>query len=265
MTALSLGSQAAGDGYRLVIYERLDSTNSEAMRLTRAGEAGLVWIVANEQTAGRGRRGRDWMSCPGNLAATLLTSGTYQPQVAATLSFVASLALAKACRVLAPALPIELKWPNDLLSDGRKLSGILLESHISGNTTSVAIGFGVNLSESPRGFGIHATSLAECGHQVSRAGMLAQLTDAWSEVYRRWDNGNGFAQIRQEWIAHATGVGQPVSIVVGGREERGIFRTLDGQGRLVLDLPDGRCRTVSAGEVYFGDAATAWAQATAGG
>ncbi len=264
MTALALGPQATRDGYRLAVYDRVDSTNTEAMRLLRKGEAGPLWIVASEQTAGRGRRGREWSSHRENLAATLLICGRFTIATAATLGFVASLTVLRAAHTLAPEMPLSLKWPNDVQAGGKKLAGLLLESHDRGDATAMIIGFGINIGVAPQGPGINATSMAEWSIQVSRAAMLAQLTDIWVEIYRRWDDGNGFAQIRQDWLAHAAGIGQPVSVSEGGREERGIFRTLDGEGHLVLDLPDGRCRTVSAGEVFFGDVATASAQAMAG-
>ena len=124
----ALGARAARAGHRLIVHDTLDSTNSEALRLARSGERGPLWIVAREQTAGRGRRGREWISAPGNLATSLLCVAPVTPALAATLGFVASLAVHEACRTLAPGVDFALKWPNDVLADGAKVAGLLLES-----------------------------------------------------------------------------------------------------------------------------------------
>src|SRR5262245_2998249 len=109
----AVGPRAAKAGHRVVEHDRLDSTNSEALRLARAGERGPLWIVTREQTAGRGRRGREWISSPGNLAASLLITESVTPAIAATLGFAASLATCEACQTLVPGVAFAVKWPND--------------------------------------------------------------------------------------------------------------------------------------------------------
>src|SRR5690606_16693662 len=117
---------AAAAGVRLAHFDVLDSTNAEALRLARAGEAGPLWVVASRQLAGRGRSGRNWVSDPGNVFATLLLVGPSQPVHAPELSLVTALAVADAIGERAPALTgqIRLKWPNDVLIAGRKAAGI---------------------------------------------------------------------------------------------------------------------------------------------
>jgi BirA family biotin operon repressor/biotin-[acetyl-CoA-carboxylase] ligase len=250
----TLGPRAAQAGYRILQYDSLDSTNSEAMRLARAGEAGPLWIATREQTAGRGRRGRNWVTVPGNLATSLLIREALAPAEAATLSFVAALAAREACHSLAPGVHLTLKWPNDLLADGRKLGGLLLESEARHDSLAVVLGFGLNLASAPAGMSFPATSLTALGLTVSPEAAFTALTDAWDRNLELWRS-QGFGEIRRRWLLHAEGIGQPASVVIGDRQESGIFETLDEQGRLVLRLPDGGARFISAGDVYFGDAA----------
>jgi BirA family biotin operon repressor/biotin-[acetyl-CoA-carboxylase] ligase len=254
----ALGPQAAEAGYRVIAHDSLDSTSSEAMRLARTGQTGPVWVVAREQTAGRGRRGRVWVTIPGNLAASLLISEAIAPAEAARLSFVAALAAHETCRMLAPGIELTLKWPNDLLANGRKVGGLLLESEARGGTLAVAIGFGLNLTGAPAGLAVPATSLAELGYPVAAEPAFALLTDAWHRQATLWRS-RGFSDVRQNWLARAAGIGRQVSVTAGNRVASGIFETLDEEGRLVLRVADGATRSFSAGDVYFGDAATAGA------
>ncbi|HWV43746.1 biotin--[acetyl-CoA-carboxylase] ligase [Pseudorhodoplanes sp.] len=259
----ALGPRALEAGHRLTVHDTLDSTNSEALRRAREGERGPLWIVAREQTAGRGRRGREWFSGGGNLATSLLFTASVAPAVAATLGFVASLAVHKACSALAPGLDVALKWPNDVLAQGGKIAGILLESEAAGVSTAVVVGIGLNLAAAPAGTAFPAQSLRALGHRVAPEAAFEALTDAWSALAALWDNGRGFDVIRAAWLAQARGIGQSVSVRAGDRVEDGIFETLDEQGRLILRMADGTARAISAGDVYFGDAASAVAAAGA--
>lgn len=251
----ALGPRAAAAAHRLIIHDRLDSTNSEALRLARSGEQGPLWIVAREQTAGRGRRGREWISAGGNLAATFLFTSQVAPTVAATLGFVASLAVCETCRALAPDIDLALKWPNDVLADGGKVAGLLLESEAQGPLLAVVVGFGVNLASAPAGMPFPAQSLRALGHAVAVEEAFARLTDAWVALSALWNDGHGFDVIRKAWLAQAKGIGQAISVRTGDRVESGIFETLDEQGRLILRKGDGMIRVIGAGDVYFGDAA----------
>ena len=152
--------------YRLAALDMIDSTNSEAQRRAAAGAPAGTLIWARQQTAGRGRRGRAWQTPPGNLCFSLLLRPAVTPAVAATLGFVAGLALATAIDQLLPAgRRSELKWPNDLLVEGRKLAGILLEAGASGPSRldHLILGIGVNVVAYPTDLPYPATSLAACG------------------------------------------------------------------------------------------------------
>lgn len=252
----ALGSRAAEAGHRLAAYESLDSTNSTALSHARSGERGPLWVVARSQTAGRGRRGREWTSGEGDLAASLLLTMNIAPATAATLGFVAGLALDEALRCCAPGADVRLKWPNDVISDRGKLAGILLDAENGPEGLAIVIGIGVNLASAPQGLSFPATSLAARGFIVHPEPMFAALSEAWIGFERLWDEGRGMPQIRELWLAKAAGRGKAVSVTIGDRVVAGIFETLDDSGRLILRRPDRSEIAIAAGEVHFGSAST---------
>ena len=234
------------------------------MARARDGEPGPVWFVTTEQTAGRGRRQRPWIAPRGNLASSILEVMDVAPGVAATLGFAAGLALDAALRQVTleaavrsgAAVNFALKWPNDVLAEGKKISGILLEvEHLPGGL-AVVTGMGTNVVAFPEGTPTPATSLAALGVQVSAEDLFAALSDAWVEFRGIWDNGRGFAQIRRLWLARAAGLGQAVAVVLGGSTIEGIFDTIDDQGCMIIQTPAGKRMPVSAGDVHFGTAAS---------
>ncbi|WP_232627684.1 biotin--[acetyl-CoA-carboxylase] ligase [Methylobacterium sp. Leaf118] len=287
-----LSPAARSEGHRLHSHDTLGSTNSEALDLARGGETGPLWITTRRQVAGRGRRGNAWSSPEGNLAASLLVSVSgVAPELIATIGFVAGVALVEALRdaagtglspgvrgmsrgeagtgtggsgpapspqAIAGSPPaIHLKWPNDVLADGRKLAGILLEAEtLPGGRRSVVIGFGVNVASAPDGLPYPTAALS--AFSAADAPMLFEfLSERFVEAARIWNKGRGFAEIRRLWLERAAGVGAPVSVRTAGATLSGTFETIDEGGRLVILAPDGTRRTVTAGEVHFGSAATA--------
>ncbi len=250
----ALGSRAAEADHRLEAYESLDSTNSIALSRARSGEHGPLWVVARLQTAGRGRRGREWTSGEGDLAASLLLTMDIAPAKAATLGFIAGLALDDALRSCAPGLEVALKWPNDVVSGDCKLAGILLEAESRPAGLAVVIGIGVNLASAPQGLPFPATSLAARGFIVHPERMFAALSDAWVGFERLWDGGRGMPRIRDLWLAKAAGRGQPICVTMGDRAVAGVFEALDESGRLILRGADGSEIAIAAGEVHFGAA-----------
>src|SRR5690348_5434067 len=157
---MELHADAVAAGAALVSFETLASTNAEALARGRAGAAGPLWITAAEQTAGRGRRGRPWVSAPGNLYASLLLVDPAPLGQVAQVSFVAALAVHDAVTDVASALAprLTLKWPNDVLGEGRKLAGILIEGEGTRPLLTV-IGLGVNCRHHPDATEFPATSL----------------------------------------------------------------------------------------------------------
>ena len=239
-----------------LLLDSVDSTMDEARRQAARGARDL-WIVAGRQTAGRGRRGRAWVSEPGNLHATLLLRDPGPAMSLGQLCLVAALALHDA---LAPFLPraedLRIKWPNDLLFRGAKLAGILAESAGSEArpAETAAIGFGVNCRHCPANLPYPATSLAAEGVNLDSLRLLDALDESFAARRRLWNRGAGFASIRADWLARAHGLGLPVSVRLGAGSDpaplRGIFDGLDSEGRLVLRQGD-RVRFVAAGDVAW--------------
>ena len=238
------------EGYRKIRHQELDSTNSEARRLAEAGEPGPVWISAERQSAGRGRRGRVWHSDAGNLAVTLLLRSDAAPGAVGQLSFVASLATAEMAAHFAPQAIIAVKWPNDVLADGKKLAGILLEAGSASQGIWLAIGIGVNLASFPPDTEFPATALAQLGIAVpSSEQALCVLAARFAHWYDAWMK-NGFDSIRAAWLARAGGLGAAITARLPQETLQGVFEGIDASGALLLN-EQGRVRAIAAGEVFF--------------
>jgi len=249
---MQLDPAAIAAGYRLLAHATLPSTNTEALALARRGERGPLWVTALRQTAGRGRRGSEWISPPGNLYATLLLDDPGPPEHAPELSFVAALALHDAILDRASALRsrLALKWPNDLLCCGAKLAGILIESENVAGRLAVAVGIGVNCLHHPAQTTHAATDLADAGADVSAETLFGALSGTMLQRLAQWRRGAGFPAIREDWVACASGIGGDLRVRLPGRELMGRFEALDQRGRLLLRLADGTLETITAGEVF---------------
>ncbi len=244
------------DGFSLVAFATIDSTNEEAKRLAvRSGSPGpdgtVVWAEA--QAAGKGRRGRDWISPPGNLYCSVLLRPARPLREAAGLGFAAALAIVEAMAGWG-ARTAQPKWPNDVLLGGRKVAGVLLESQSSGGETPdwVVIGMGVNLAVYPRETEFPATSLAAegCAVPLPQAALGAVLA-AFARWRARWLDG-GLASVLEPYRRSLRGLGEPITVRLGDETLRGTFAALDDDGALRLRLPDGRERRITAGDVFFG-------------
>jgi len=260
---MRLDPEAEALGFRLATHDVLPSTNAAALRhvVDHQDETQPLWIVAREQTAGRGRRGNSWVSPHGNLYATLLLNDPAPPRHAAELSFVAALAVCDAVADRAPILAgrLALKWPNDLLCGGAKLAGILLEGRMLGEKIAVAIGIGVNCMHHPAQTNYPATDLAAAGVQVSADDLFTALSRAMLRRLAQWQSGAGFVGIRRDWLARAAGVGEAMRVRLPDREIFGRCEGLDDSGCLLLRLDGGSLQTIAAGEVFglTGDTARA--------
>ncbi|MBP6011941.1 MAG: biotin--[acetyl-CoA-carboxylase] ligase [Alphaproteobacteria bacterium] len=240
-------------GYAVASFEEIDSTNEEARRRAMVGERGPVWIWAKRQTAGRGRRGRTWESPDGNLMTTLLIAPGVTAADAARLSFVAALAVHDLVARYVRLAPVRVKWPNDVLVEGRKVAGILLETageESLGVLPWLAIGIGVNLVHAPAETVFPASTIGAHGPAPSPAEALAELAEAWETRFRVW-RVSGFAAIREAWLEVAAGLGQPIEVRLPGETLSGRFETLMPDGALSLLLPNGSRRAITAGEVFF--------------
>lgn len=242
-------------GYRLLAFDSLASTNDEACRLAQEGavEGTVVWT--QRQTAGRGRRGRRWLSPPGNLYCSLILRPCAAPGVAAQLGFVAALALGDAISEVAPpGVEPRFKWPNDLLVADRKVAGLLLESaggH-GGTLDWLVVGCGLNVTRHPDlTDGFPAISLrAVGGSPTDPYDMLRRFLTQFQPRYAHWLK-QGFAALREAWLQRAVRLGAEIDVRLADRRLHGKFVDLDDTGALVLALNDGSREVVSAGDVYF--------------
>ncbi|MFT3689788.1 MAG: biotin--[acetyl-CoA-carboxylase] ligase [Paenirhodobacter sp.] len=244
------------EGVARHVLGSVDSTMSEAARLA-PHLAGPAWILALEQTSGRGRRGRAWQMPAGNFSATLL----FRPKVAlpeaALYTFVSSLALDEALSQIAgPHARLSIKWPNDVLLNGGKIAGILLETAGKGGVpTHLAIGIGVNLVAAPPASlvepgAVRPVSLAdETGIRIPPEDFLPPLAmafDRWARQYETY----GFAPIREAWLARAARLGERLIARTGSESHEGIFETIDQTGAMILRTAEGP-RAIAAADVFF--------------
>jgi len=234
------------------VFETLDSTNLEAKRRIAAGEAGPAWLLALLQNAGVGRRGRAWEQAAGDFAGTLYFYPDVRPENFGQISFVAALAAAAAIEALTPAAKLSFKWPNDILLNGGKLAGILLEQVSHQRRRALIIGIGVNIVSKPTGFDYPAARLLDLPDGAAPApDLLAAMIDArfWT-LFDLWRE-EGFGPIRRAWLDRAMRLGEKIVVRLPREEISGVFGDIDENGALVLCNADGK-RIISAGEVFFG-------------
>ncbi len=244
-------------GTDVVMLDAVDSTNDEVRRRVERGETGPLWVAARQQTNGKGRHGRPWQTRVGNLAATGLFTFDGTPAGAAQLSFASALAVADLLDALAPDGAISLKWPNDVLLNGRKVAGILLENFGCGphGRLIVAIGIGVNLAHHPSGTEVRwpATSvLDETGSAPefeTALSILVTRVQHWMQRSRE----EGFAAVRGAWLQRAARLGEEIEVHLPKSTLTGRFADLDQDGALVLEGAEGQQR-IAAGDVHFPEA-----------
>ena len=242
------------------LLDEIDSTNAEARRRAEAGETASEWIVARRQSAGRGRRGRSWESEGGNLFSTLLHLTHKSPAEAAQVTFVAALAVADLLDAFAAPGVVSIKWPNDVLIAGDKASGILIESGVHANGTLwLAVGIGVNLAHAPEGTERPATSLAahlrsDIAYPPAIEAAATVLAEAFAVWQARWES-LGFQPILDAWTARTNGLDGPCVARLGHETVAGHAEGVAPDGALRLRTADGSLRLISAGDVFFGEAA----------
>ena len=242
------------EGIGRQILDIAESTNTEAKRCADSVCA-PTWIMARRQTKGKGRLGRPWVSLPGNLAATLVMR-TDDPKAAALRSFVAGLALLDACvEQVGRGSQFRLKWPNDLLLNGGKLAGILLECVQGESARHLLVGIGVNLAAAPTIVGIEkgtpapVSLVGETGQLVDPETFLQSLAGAF-DIRERQIRENGFGPVREEWLSSAAGVGATAKFRTADREIRGVFTTIDDAGHAIV-MSSGQRHAVAAGDMFL--------------
>ncbi len=243
-------------GFTLHHVETIGSTNDEAARLAASGAPSGTIVLADRQSKGRGRLGRTWHSAPGNLHASILLRPDCSLQAASELSLLAGVVLTELLAGHGPDdLDLALKWPNDVLIDGAKVAGILLESGGAkgGRLTHVVIGIGVNVAWSPDDMPYPVTSLAASGFAskppkdwlFAYASGLANWLDRWQR--------DGFAVVRDAWRARSYGLGGPIRFRQGQEDVAGRFVDLTEGGALLIEGTDGIRHELTAGDVVFAD------------
>jgi len=239
------------------LLDAVDSTNAEARRRAEGGETAPQWIVGRRQSAGRGRRGREWTSETGNLFATLLTFTTRPAAEAAQITFVAALAVADLLDAFAQPGSVSIKWPNDVLLAEEKAAGILIESgaHAS-DQLWLAIGIGVNLAHAPTGTERPATALTshlrpDIAYPPAVEAAANVLAEAFAVWHSRWDS-LGFQPILDAWTARTQGLHGPCVARLGHETISGMADGVAADGALRLRTADGSLRLISAGDVFFG-------------
>lgn len=240
--------------FQLLMLDRVPSTNSEALRQAAQGAASGLVVVAREQTAGRGRSGRHWISPVGNLYCSVLWRPAVEAARVAEAAFVAAIAVAEAVRdVLPDSAVITCKWPNDVLVNGRKVAGILLEAETrtASAVDHLVIGIGVNVTSYPPVLpaGFTANSLAAAGaRDLDIAGVLERLIVSLGSWLPRWEQ-DGFAPVRAAWLARAHALGGMIRVVQSAGDTLGLFCGLDEKGALLIES-DGALQRIVAGDVF---------------
>lgn len=238
-------------GYRLVFYDTVGSTSEAARELARGGAVGsVVWAL--QQTAGRGRRGRTWLSPPGNLYVSFVLQPDISAARAAQLGFVAALAVGDTLAgVIAAGPPPAFKWPNDVMVGDCKIAGILVEAEAGedGSLSTLVVGIGINLASAPAASATPATSVAALGRPAPTPDIMLEALAAHFDIWlRRWRSA-GFAPVRSAWRSRAYALGRPIRVRLDPAELRGRFRDIDAEGGLLLETADG-VRHISAGDVF---------------
>jgi BirA family transcriptional regulator, biotin operon repressor / biotin---[acetyl-CoA-carboxylase] ligase len=239
-------------GWRHRQLDETGSTNSDCISAARLGDGGNLWITARSQNSGRGRLGRTWISEPGNLYASVLLLDIAPPARIGTLPFVIALALHATLCEMSKFSPdrIKIKWPNDILIDGAKISGLLIESEVLPDG-SLAVACGFNIAHHPAAPLYATTDLRSLGLDTSPDALFVKLATNLAAMLDIWNAGKGFAKIREEWLRHAKGLGQPIAINLPLERLEGTFIDIDAQGCLVFMSHKGEERIISAGDVFF--------------
>lgn len=242
------------DTFRHVALDDVGSTNTECFERARAGDPGRLWVTARRQLGGRGRRGRTWISEAGNLYASLLLVDAAPQPALASLPLVVALALHRAisAEMSFAADRIRIKWPNDILVDGAKVSGILIESEgLADGRNAVVVGCGVNIAHKPENPLYPSASLSEAGASTSPDALFARLMVELAHALDVWQSGTGIDDIVAGWKALVHGIGQPITVNLPDRSLSGIFAGIERDGLLALRLDSGETLRIASGDVFF--------------
>lgn len=244
-------------GYRRAHQQEVVSTNATCLTMAESGESNGLWITATSQKLGRGSRGREWVSSKGNLFASLLLVNPSTDDKLHTLTFVACLAIKDTIDNLSDNANnlVQLKWPNDVLLNGKKISGILLENHLIQSRRSIIVGIGINVKSFPDEALYPATSFNNENIMCDLENVFEVLATAFAIRLKQWNEGFGFEAIRHDWLQNAAGLGEAIKVKfpVGSNTQEliGIFEGLDEAGMLQLETSKGIIEKVSVADIFF--------------
>lgn len=227
-------------------YEELGSTNDEAKSLTIKANGNKYVVTAKKQSKGRGRRGRSWTGLEGNLFMSMALNVELKDY--GQIVFLVSLSLLETLRRLFPTIKICLKWPNDVLVNDCKISGILLEK---GEGNYLVIGIGVNIVSAPKIDGLiyPALSLQDCGFSTDRLSLFKAFLQTFDENYRQWRE-QGFEIIRNRWMENAKNLGKEILVHLNNSDKTGVFAGVDGNGTLLLHCGE-NIEKIYAGDIFY--------------
>jgi len=254
LTGQGTGRRPSVD-YRHLAFDETQSTNTACLAEARAGDAGNLWITAARQSGGRGRRGRAWVSEPGNLYASLLLIDLAPMDRLGSLPLAVAVAVQQVVRAVLPpgSAPVEVKWPNDILIGRKKTCGILIEGEaLADGRYALIIGIGINVATMPDNPLYPVTCLRQEGAAVSAEELFAHLFGTMAEALDEWNAGHGVADIVARWRDVACGIGEKITVNLPDRSISGLFAGIDDSGLLRLDTGSGRMMTIAAGDVFFG-------------
>ncbi|EYS91978.1 biotin-[acetyl-CoA-carboxylase] ligase [Bartonella bacilliformis str. Heidi Mejia] len=255
-----LSNFAQKQGYGVESYESVDSTNLVAQQKAQAGHPGYLWIVAEEQIQGRARRGRSWSSPKGNLYTSLLLIDNITHQTAAHLGFVAGVSMVEAVKEFIKDQHkfkdiISLKWPNDILLEGAKSSGILLELfELSSQKYALVIGIGMNVESHYKDAPYPTSSMKKIGLHIDKKQLFKALTKFFAKNYLLWKQPKGYDVIRKKWLLYSAHFGQHIKVTDGSKIIEGIFDGLDCNFNCIVKQENGQEAIITAGDVHFGSA-----------
>lgn len=234
-------------------FDTIGSTNDEAFRLAKTRNESQFFVTAKRQTDGRGRRGRTWVSQAGNLYTSLYIKSPAEAERCAELSFVAAVALFETIQDCAGDIEgvCTFKWPNDILWNGAKIAGLLLEANEKSGEIDIVIGMGVNCTHHPENTPYPATDFKSEGLDIPSEKLFEALMPRLMKTIQLWNRGQGFSAVRAMWLKHASGIGQTITVRLESEEISGVFREINERGQLVLDMSDKSERIITAGDVFF--------------
>jgi BirA family biotin operon repressor/biotin-[acetyl-CoA-carboxylase] ligase len=246
---MSNGNSLVED-YHLLSYQEVDSTNEEAKRLAVGGASHGAFIWAKKQTHGRGRAAREWVSREGNLFVSVLLSPDIDLKHYQEVSFVAALAVKEMLQpIVGSNYEISLKWPNDVLLNGKKVAGVLLETVLIAKKNWLIVGVGLNVDSHPKDVRYPATCLTEAGVQIISAKIaLSRFIHHFVGRYDMWMK-EGFSPVRAAWCEAGFRFGKSVTMEAGDEVINGVFADISPEGFMIVKTAKGDMRIIQAGEM----------------